>query len=138
QQTQQLRKSVKYLKAEGFRHIHILKSLEDIEAVTGIKREKLYNDNKDETGPFDIIVDVHGCFEELKELLTKLGYEITQTRKNTDNFGYEVTPPENRKAIFVGDLVDKGPSSPEVLRLVMSMVNSKTAYCVPGNHDSKL
>ena len=47
-------------------------------------------------------------------------------------------PPEGRKAVFLGDLVDRGPKIPEVLRLVMSMIEAGTALCVPGNHDIKL
>lgn len=138
QQAQQLKKSIRNLKHEGFRQIYVLKSVDEVEAVLDIKREKLYNDKKDETGPFDIIGDVHGCFDELKELLLKLGYEINQVEANNSNFGFEVIAPESRKAIFVGDLVDRGPDSPSVLRLVMSMVNSGAANCVPGNHDLKL
>lgn len=138
QQHQQLKKSIRGLKDEGFRQIYILKSLEEVDAVLKIKREKLYNDKKDETGPFDIIGDVHGCFDELQELLLKLGYSVNRTDETENNFGFSVIAPENRKAIFVGDLVDRGPDSPSVLRLVMSMVNSGVAYCVPGNHDLKL
>ena len=52
--------------------------------------------------------------------------------------GYSVTPPEGRKAIFVGDLVDRGPDSPGVLRLVMDMVEDGVGICVPGNHETKL
>lgn len=138
QQAQQLKRSIRNLKHEGFKNIYTFKSVEEIDGVIGIKREKLYNDKKDEIGPFDIIGDVHGCFEELKELLIKLGYEINHVEANEVNFGFEVTAPENRKAIFLGDLVDRGPDSPSVLRLVMSMVYSGIAYCVPGNHDAKL
>lgn len=138
QQNQQLKKSIRGLKDEGFRQIYILKSLEEVDAVLEIKREKLYNDKKDETGPFDIIGDVHGCFDELQELLLKLGYTLNRTNETEKNFGFSVIAPENRKVIFVGDLVDRGPDSPSVLRLVMSMVNSGVAYCVPGNHDLKL
>jgi protein phosphatase len=138
QQNQQLRKSIRRLRDEGFRQIYILKSLEEVDAVLEIKREKLYNDKKDETGPFDIIGDVHGCFDELQELLLKLGYAINRTEETENNFGFNVIAPESRKAIFLGDLVDRGPDSPGVLRLVMSMVNSGVAYCVPGNHDLKL
>lgn len=138
QQNQQLKKSIRGLKDEGFRQIYILKSLEEVDAVLEIKREKLYNDKKDETGPFDIIGDVHGCFDELQELLLKLGYSVNRTDETEKNFGFSVIAPENRKVIFVGDLVDRGPDSPSVLRLVMSMVNSGVAYCVPGNHDLKL
>ena len=138
QQNQQLKKSIRGLKDEGFRQIYILKSLEEVDTVLEIKREKLYNDKKDETGPFDIIGDVHGCFDELQELLLKLGYSVNRTDETENNFGFSVIAPENRKVIFVGDLVDRGPDSPSVLRLVMSMVNSGVAYCVPGNHDLKL
>lgn len=138
QQHQQLKRSIRNLKEEGFRHIYHLKSGEQINSVTGIKREKLYNDKKDETEPFDIIGDVHGCFEELQELLTTLGYGISSVAENSRNFGYQITAPANRKAIFLGDLTDRGPDSPKVLRLVMSMVNAEVAWCVPGNHDLKL
>lgn len=88
-----------------------------------------------ERGPFDIIGDTHGCFEELLMLLTKLGYSISfkpETHK------YDVVPPDGHKALFVGDLVDRGPNAPEVLRLVMDMVAQGLAYCVSGNHDDKL
>lgn len=138
QQSQQLKKSIRGLKDEGFRQIYILKSLEEVDAVVEIKRERLYNDKKDETGPFDIIGDVHGCFDELQELLLNLGYTVNRVDETEKNFGFSVIAPENRKAIFVGDLVDRGPDSPSVLRLVMSMVNSGVAFCVPGNHDLKL
>lgn len=86
-------------------------------------------------GPFDIIGDVHGCFDELKELLEKLGYRIAQ---HGEDAPFEVTPPPQHKAVFVGDLVDRGPKSPEVLQLVMDMVEAGHAYCVIGNHDDKL
>ncbi len=138
QQNQQLRKSIRGLKEEGFRQVYILKSPEEVEAVFQIHREKLYNDKKGETGPFDIIGDVHGCLDELQALLLKLGYAIHRVEGTDNNFGFAVVAPENRKAIFLGDLVDRGPDSPGVLRLVMSMVNAGTAYCVPGNHDLKL
>lgn len=138
QQRSQLRRSIKRLKDEGFRHIHILRSVEEIESISHISREKLYNDKKDVHGPFDIIGDVHGCYAELEELLGKLGYSVARNETNERNFGFDVTPPEGRKVIFLGDLVDRGPDSPAVLRLVMSMVNAGTAYCVPGNHDLKL
>ena len=88
----------------------------------------------DEQGPFDIIGDIHGCFDELVELLKKLGYKIS-TRPDGDTV---VEPPPGRKAIFVGDFVDRGPKVPEVLRLVMGMTKNDAALCVPGNHDVKL
>jgi len=128
-QTSQLRKSIRGLEREGFRHIFELTSLEDIETAT-IERQPLWNNLKHEHGPFDIIGDVHGCLDELIELLTTLGYRV--------NPDMTVVPPANRKAVFVGDLVDRGPATPRVLKLVMQMVFHKVALCVPGNHDVKL
>jgi protein phosphatase len=49
-----------------------------------------------------------------------------------------VTPTDGRKVIFLGDLVDRGPATPAVLRLVMGMVEDGAALCIPGNHDDKL
>ncbi|MDF9794984.1 protein phosphatase [Catalinimonas alkaloidigena] len=138
QQRSQLRRSLKKLKREGFRHIHILKSAEEVESITEVVREKLYNDKKEVHGPFDIIGDIHGCYEELVALLGKLGYVLENTQDNGSNFGLEVSSPEGRKVIFLGDFVDRGPASPAVLKLVMNMVRAKVAYCVPGNHDMKL
>jgi protein phosphatase len=88
------------------------------------------------TGPFDIIGDVHGCADELEELLGTLGYAV-QWDETADGRGVAVVPPAGRQAVFVGDLVDRGPRTPDVLRLVMAMVNAGTALCVMGNHDLK-
>ncbi|MDX8376740.1 MAG: polynucleotide kinase-phosphatase, partial [Mariprofundales bacterium] len=123
------------LKREGFRHIHILKSPEEVEAVE-IHRKKLWTDLRDQSGPFDIIGDIHGCFDELYALLIKLGYKIEQSSA-IENFGYHVTAPEERRIVFLGDLIDRGPKIPQVLRLVMSMVKLGIALCVQGNHESK-
>ncbi|MCC9135315.1 metallophosphoesterase [Pontibacter silvestris] len=88
-----------------------------------------------EHGPFHILGDIHGCFKELVALLCRLGYSI---KFNDELQKYEVGAPKGYKAIFVGDLVDRGPNSPEVLRLVMDMVEQQIALCVIGNHDDKL
>ncbi|MBL0741421.1 polynucleotide kinase-phosphatase [Chryseolinea lacunae] len=136
QQRAQLKRSIRKLKDEGFRHIHVLRSVEEIESIEKIEREKLYNDKKEVTGPLDIIGDVHGCFIELFELLGTLGYVVRTEAEG--NLRFEVTHPKGRRAVFVGDLVDRGPDSPGVLKLVMSMVKSGVAFCVPGNHDAKL
>ena len=135
QQMQQLRGSIRKLEREGFRHVFVLDSLEDIEAAT-IRREPLWNNRKSEHGPFDVIGDVHGCFDELEALLRELGYVISRTVDGEHAFA--TSHPEGRKAIFVGDLVDRGPKVPEVLRLVMAMTAQGTGLSVPGNHDIKL
>lgn len=133
QQSQQLRRSLRGLKREGFRNITVLNSEDEVAAVTGVERRPLWNNRREETGPFDIIGDIHGCYRELTELLTKLGYVVGGSPDAPI-----VTPPQDRRVIFVGDLVDRGPNSPDVLRLVMSMVQAGTALCVPGNHEAKL
>jgi len=68
----------------------------------------------------------------------QLGYLVEKQSNVPGSLAYSVKPPEGRKVVFLGDLVDRGPKIPEVLRLVMSMVQAGTALCVPGNHDIKL
>lgn len=131
-----MRRDLRNLQREGFRHIFTLRTPEEADAAT-LEREPLWNNLKHERGPFDIIGDVHGCFDELVELLEKLGYAITKQPADPEG-DWSVTPPAGRKAVFVGDLVDRGPKVVSVLRLVMRMVHEGAALCVPGNHDVKL
>ncbi len=133
-QREQLRRSLRGLAKEGFRKVHVLRSVEEVTAAT-IVREKLLTDFRHEHGPFDVIGDVHGCRSELETLLDTLGYRLSR-----DEHGRPVDAvhPEGRRLVFVGDLVDRGPDSPGVLRLVMGMVKSGRALCVPGNHENKL
>jgi protein phosphatase len=127
-----LRRSMRGMEREGIRYLHILRSPEQVEAVS-IERTRLWVDRRDEHGPFDIIGDVHGCADELEALLAKLGYDVRWDGKSVS-----VTPPDARRAIFVGDLVDRGPRSPDVLRIAKSMVEAGHALAVVGNHDEKL
>jgi protein phosphatase len=127
QQNQQLRRSLKSLKREGFRHIYVLDSLEAIDTAV-IERQPLWNNKKHEHGPFDIVGDIHGCCDELEELLALLGYRSA---------GSAWQHLDGRKAIFVGDLVDRGPRILDTVRLVKGMVAAGSALCVPGNHDVK-
>ncbi len=117
-QRQQLRRSLGSLKREGFRYVYVLKTADEIDGVS-IRREPLWNNKKAESGPFDIIGDVHGCFDELVDLLGVMGYSIA----DSDN-GATASHPQGRKVIFVGDLVDRGPKNPAVLKLVMNMVRA--------------
>ena len=89
-------------------------------------------DRRAEEGPFDIIGDVHGCVGELKALLSRLGYRAAASGWTFEGAG------RKRRAVFVGDLVDRGPSSAAALGIAMSMVASGAALAVPGNHDDKL
>ncbi|MFL5766836.1 MAG: polynucleotide kinase-phosphatase [Actinomycetota bacterium] len=128
-QAAQLRRSIGRLEREGFRRVVVLRGAEAIESAE-IVRERGWSDRSDEHGPFDIVGDVHGCAEELAELLETLGY--------SRNEAGALEHPGRRKAVFLGDLVDRGPATPEVLRTVMGMVAAGNAICVPGNHEVKL
>ena len=131
-QHNQLQRSLRSLKKrEGITQVHVFNSVEEVDTVE-IQRKPTWTNKSSEKGPFDIIGDIHGCFDETLQLLEKLGYIIEKGEK------YNVTHPENRRIIFVGDLVDRGPNSPEVLRLVMDTTASGVAFCVNGNHDDKL
>ncbi len=78
---------------------------------------------------YDIIGDVHGCLDELRELMGLLGY---------DQNGVYKTRHSNRQLIFVGDLVDRGPSSDGVLELLIELYDQKRITVLLGNHDEKL
>jgi protein phosphatase len=129
-QIDELRRSLRDLASEGFRRdVWIFRSPEEVEAVR-IERQPLRPDRRSDHGPFDLIGDVHGCGDELEELLAKLGYA-------PDASGV-FHHPEGRKVVFLGDLVDRGPRVPDVLRIAMGMVKAGSALCLPGNHDDKL
>jgi protein phosphatase len=133
-QHDQLRRSLRGLNREGFRKIHVLRSPAQVETAV-VVRERLLTDYRDRTGPFDVIGDVHGCRAELEALLARLGYRVT---RDAAGRAAGAVPPPGRTAVFLGDLVDRGPDSPGVLRLVMGMVAAGQALAVPGNHENKL
>nr|WP_230882243.1 polynucleotide kinase-phosphatase [Planomonospora sp. ID91781] len=127
-QRKDLRRSLGKISRDGFRRVHVLRGADEIEAAE-VVTERAWTDRRELTGPFDIIGDVHGCRAELEALLRELGWRV-----GPDG----ATHPEGRTAVFVGDLVDRGPDTPGVLRLVMGMVAAGTALCVSGNHEQKL
>jgi protein phosphatase len=129
QQRGQLHRSMRGLQREGFRHLNVLRTPEDVARVV-VQRQPLWNDRRSDHGPFDLIGDVHGCIDELRALLTALGYVPDESS------GYR--HPGGRKAVFLGDLVDRGPGTSDVLRIAIAMVGGGTALAVPGNHDLKL
>ena len=87
------------------------------------------NLTKNETAGYDLIGDVHGDADRLERLLGILGYN--------QNEGV-MRHPEGRRAIFVGDLVDRGPKVAETLRMVKAMVDAGTALMTLGNHEFNL
>lgn len=113
------------LDREGFHAVHLLESPE-----FEMRRLPLPQNRKHDTGPFDIIGDVHGCAAELRALLSLLGW------RESEAGGW--SHPAGRRAVFLGDLVDRGPATLDTLRIVRGMAESGVALCVPGNHDDKL
>lgn len=77
----------------------------------------------------DIIGDIHGCFHELRELTSLLGYDWKS--------GIPIHP-NKRKLAFVGDLTDRGPHSLKVIETVYELIQNDLAHYVPGNHCNKL
>ncbi len=132
-QIQQLRRSLRGLGREGFRHVFHLTS-EEQAATAEIERRQLWTRKPELAGPFDLVGDVHGCFDELAELMTRLGWQFDRRPDGRRTAHH----PERRTLVFLGDLVDRGPRVPDVLALAMGMVQDGTALCVPGNHDVKL
>jgi protein phosphatase len=130
QQRSQLHKSLQGLQREGFRRVAVLRSPEEVDGAE-VRRAPLWTDRRADHGPFDIIGDVHGCHAELTELQRTLGYQLGAD-------GLMATPPDGRRAVFVGDYGDRGPDTPAVLKLVVSMAEAGSAICLPGNHDIKL
>jgi protein phosphatase len=129
---QEMRSGLHGLQREGFRQTWQLSSAEAIE-LARVERKPLWTDRRDDAGPFDIIGDVHGCADELQALLERLGYAV-----RWDGAALDVQPPHGRKLVFVGDLVDRGPRTPDVLRIAMAAVENRFGYVVQGNHDQKL
>ncbi len=132
QQYDNFKRSLRNMKHEGFKQITVLNSAAEVDN-SEIKLIPLACNMQHETGPFDIIGDIHGCFDELVVLLEQLGYQIQFSASK-----YTVIHPQGRKVIFLGDLVDRGPKIPQVLQLVMDMVITGNAFCIKGNHDVKL
>ncbi|MFY9342484.1 MAG: polynucleotide kinase-phosphatase [Planctomycetota bacterium] len=117
------------LRREGFRYVYVFESDAEASAAAFV-RQPLWPDRRDDHGPFDIVGDVHGCADELRALLGKLGYG--------DDASGVPRHPAGRRVVFLGDLVDRGPKNVDVLRLAMRMHGAGAALCVPGNHDVKL
>ena len=123
-----LRRSAKRLGKERFTRVYTLGSITELDGVE-VVRTRLWCDRRDDRGPFDIVGDVHGCHRELLSLLDRLGYATAAE---------PISHPQGRRAVFLGDLVDRGPGVAEVLDVAMSMVAAGNALCVAGNHEVKL
>jgi len=134
-----LKRGMRGLEREGFRYVHLLNEEEIASDQVEIRRVPLWNNKKDQLGPFDIVGDLHGCAGELDALLTQLGWAPSDVEE-PDSFwgGKSWRHPEGRRAIFLGDLVDRGPRVLDAVRIARNMVKAGTAFCIAGNHDVKL
>lgn len=83
----------------------------------------------EEAGPFDIVGDIHGCAATLAELLEALGYERGEGRAWTH---------AERRLVFVGDYINRGPAPGGVLMMVKAIVEAGTAIALAGNHEEML
>jgi polynucleotide kinase-phosphatase len=125
-QRRDLARALGTMAREGFAKVHVLASPREAEAAE-VVRVPLPCDRRADPGPFDVVGDVHGCRAELEALLGLLGWDVPARRH-----------PDGRRLVFLGDLVDRGPDVPGVLRLAMELTAAGAALCVPGNHDAKL
>lgn len=127
-QAEDLRASLQEVRREGFERIY---EIENDDTAVEIERLRLPCDRRAERGPFDIVGDVHGCFQELAALLGRLGYGL-----ETGSSPFKVARPDSRRLIFLGDLVGQGPEPRRVIELAMKLVEAGVALCVPGDHDA--
>ena len=128
-----LRKSMRGLDREGFRGVHVLRSEESVAAATIVREPSVVRPTRVITGRSTSLATCMAAARRLEPCLTglaSLDRSRSAVRARTSQCGAAL--------IFVGDLVDRGPDSPGVLRLVMNMVEAGTALAVPGNHDLKL
>lgn len=116
------------LAKEGYAAVHHLRDPAALDR-TRVTLVPLPCDLSSDRGPFDIIGDVHGCAAELLALLRRLGY-----RRRAGRFSH----PAGRRALFLGDLVDRGPRVIDAATIAMDMTSDGAALAVPGNHDVEL
>ena len=131
-QVRQLHHGLGNMDREGIERVYNLTSEEQVQAATVLKKTP-HTVTMAEQGPFDIIGDVHGCYQELVLLLEKCGYVV-----HAEGQRPRLTHARGRRPIFLGDLVDRGPASPAALRLAMDVVRDGSGWCLPGNHEIKL
>ena len=131
EQASRLDRGLPRMRSEGFGAVHVLRGATAVRRTRVSVSTSAPCDRREEPGPFDIIGDIHGCADELMRLLRRLGYRRAAP-------GAPFRHPGGRRAVFVGDLVDRGPHVVRAARIVMGMTAAGSAFCVPGNHEMEL
>lgn len=117
---------------QGIAEFHYIRT-DYVDTNLKISRKSLSMMQSGRKGPFDIIGDIHGCADELWQLLLKMGYQLEGAGDHL-----KISHPEGRQLVFVGDLVDRGPKTDQVLQIVMAAWQQGICLAVMGNHDDKL
>lgn len=125
QQYQVFTREKRFMKKEGIRSLYFLKEIDDIELTRRSHPLEL-----DADAGIDIIGDIHGCYDEMIELLVKLGYE-----KDEDDF---YRHPEGRKFLSIGDVMSRGPESLKSMMFFYRHVQKGLAYMIDSNHGWKI
>ncbi|MCG7377676.1 polynucleotide kinase-phosphatase [Paenibacillus sp. ACRSA] len=125
QQVQQFKRSLRSIREEGFDANYILKQPDEITFVRTTNPLLL-----DMGAGVDIIGDIHGCYEEMMELIVKLGY----VRGETGLYQH----PDGRKLVSVGDVSSRGPESLKCLLFWQQHCTAGLAYMIDSNHGWKI
>jgi protein phosphatase len=125
-----VRQGIPGLAKEGYKSVWHLRGAQE-SAAAKFTRAPLLVDKRSLSGPFDIIGDIHGCADELELLLARLGYRVRWTPR------LDIQRDHQRTVVFVGDLVDRGPRTPDVVRIARWMIEGGMALAVRGNHEDK-
>jgi protein phosphatase len=137
-QVEHLHRSLRDLEREGFRRVLVLRS--DAEADGAVlERVALACHRPREHGPFDLVGPVHGCLDDLLDLLLRLGYRVSNNLQTRDPewSSWSVSHPAGRRLVFLGDYVDHGPDVVDVLRLVMDACD-QGHLALQGDHEERL
>ncbi|MFY3791119.1 polynucleotide kinase-phosphatase [Ureibacillus sp. MALMAid1270] len=125
QQYQVFKREKRFIKKEGYLATYFISHTNEIEV---IRRENPLH--LDLGNGIDIIGDIHGCYDEMIQLLEKLGYE-----QNAEQYYIH---PEGRKFLSLGDIMSRGPQSMKTMEFFLRHVNNGLAYMIDSNHGWKI
>lgn len=126
QQYQVFKREKRFMKKEGYDKTYFLSDTDQVE----IFRENTNPVHLDVGNGIDIIGDIHGCYNELIQVLQKLGY-----MKNDEDY---YVHPEGRKFLSLGDIMSRGPKSLQTMEFFLRHVEKGLAYMIDSNHGWKI